>query len=99
MDLQPHPDVRHLACIGLMGAGKTTIGRRVADRLGWGFLDVDAVIEARTGCSITDLWQVCGESAYRPLERDIVQLHQVLAVKTDGHGGGADLPLRPWWQP
>ena len=32
-------------------------------------------------------------------ERNIVQLHQVLAVKTDGRGGGVDLPLRPWWQP
>ena len=32
-------------------------------------------------------------------ERNVVQLHQVLAVKVDEQGGGVDLPLRPWWQP
>lgn len=64
--------MRHLACIGLVGAGKTTVGQRVADRLGWGFMDVDAVIEARTGCSVNQLVDVGGEDAYRPLEREIV---------------------------
>jgi cyclopropane-fatty-acyl-phospholipid synthase len=32
-------------------------------------------------------------------ERNVVQLHQVLAVKADKSGGSVDLPLRPWWQP
>src|SRR3546814_14774226 len=72
MDLQPHPDVHHLACIGLMGAGKTTVGSQVAERLGWSFVDVDALLEARTGCSVGELWQAGGEDGYRPLERDVV---------------------------
>lgn len=70
--LDTFPDVRHLACIGLMGAGKTTVGRLVADRLGWAFIDVDDVIEERTGCGVGQLWEVGGEEAYRPLERDVV---------------------------
>lgn len=72
MHLQPLPDVRHLACIGLMGAGKSTTGRILADRLGWSFVDVDEVIEARTGCTVGQLWEVGGEDAYRPFERDVV---------------------------
>lgn len=66
------PDVRHLACIGLMGAGKSTVGRLVAQRLGWGFVDVDELIQERTGCSVGELWDAGGEGAYRPFERDIV---------------------------
>jgi len=69
---EPLPDVRHLACIGLMGAGKTTVGRMVADRLGWGFVDVDDIIEARTGCTVGQLWETGGEEAYRPLEFEVV---------------------------
>src|SRR3546814_2793024 len=55
-----------------MGAGKTTVGSQVAERLGWSFVDVDALLEARTGCSVGELWQAGGEDVYRPLERDVV---------------------------
>ena len=68
----PTADVRHVACIGLMGAGKSTIGHLLADRLAWGFVDVDEIIEARTHCTVEQLWEHGGEDAYRPLERDIV---------------------------
>jgi shikimate kinase len=71
-DLAPAPDVRHLACIGLMGAGKSTVGRIVADELGWGFVDVDELIEDSTGCTVAELWEHGGEDAYRPLEKAIV---------------------------
>jgi shikimate kinase len=72
MTLQTQPDVRHVACIGLMGAGKSTVGHLLADRLGWGYVDVDELIEQRTGCTVGALWEVGGEDAYRPFERDIV---------------------------
>lgn len=68
----PLPDVRHLACIGLMGSGKSTIGHLLADRLGWGFVDVDETIEALTHCTVQQLWEYGGEDAYRPFERDVV---------------------------
>ncbi len=65
-------DVRHVACIGLMGSGKSTVGRLVAERLGWGFVDVDEMIETSTGCTVAELWEHGGEDAYRPLEQEIV---------------------------
>ncbi len=80
------PAVRHLACIGLMGSGKSTVGRLVADRLEWAFVDVDDLIEATTGCTVADLWEHGGEDAYRPLEQSIVvdalgaMRHSVLAT-------------------
>ena len=66
------PDVRHVACIGLMGSGKSTVGRLVAERLGWDFVDVDDLIEEATGCTVSELWEQGGEDAYRPLEHSIV---------------------------
>lgn len=66
------PDVRHLACIGLMGSGKSSVGRIVAQHLGWAFIDVDDLIEASTGCTVAELWEQGGEAAYRPLEHEIV---------------------------
>lgn len=64
--------VRHLACIGLMGSGKSTVGHLVADRLHWDFVDVDETIEALTHCTVQQLLEHGGEDAYRPFERDVV---------------------------
>lgn len=66
------PDVQHVACIGLMGAGKTSVGQVVAEQLAWPFVDVDELIEAITGCTVAQLWEQGGEDAYRPLEHEIV---------------------------
>lgn len=74
---------------GFMGSGKTTVGPIVARRLGWSFVDVDDVVEAETGCAISDLFARHGEAAFRDLEhaafaRLISQDSRVLAL-----GGGA----------
>lgn len=61
-----------IVLVGLMGAGKTTVGEALADRLGREFLDSDRLIEARTGRTVRQLWELGGEDAYRPLERDVV---------------------------
>ena len=53
-----------------MGAGKTTVGRAAADRLGWAFLDSDAQVEARTGRSVAEIWRAEGESGFRQLEAE-----------------------------
>jgi len=55
---------------GFMGAGKTTVGRLLADRLGWPFVDLDAEVESRTGRSIRDLFAAAGEPEFRRLERE-----------------------------
>ena len=61
-----------LVIVGPPGAGKTTVGRVVARRLGVGFADVDAMIEERTGKSIADLFLEDGEDGFRALERQVV---------------------------
>ena len=61
---------RHIALIGFMGAGKTTVGEEVAHRTGRPFVDTDAEIEARHG-PITELFDR-GEAEFRRVERDIV---------------------------
>ncbi len=60
----------HIALIGLMASGKSRVGRRVADTLDVPLVDVDLVIEGRTGMTVRELWERNGEAAYRPLERD-----------------------------
>lgn len=58
--------------VGPPGAGKTTVGRVVARRLGIGFTDVDVLIQERAGKSISDIFTEDGEPAFRALERDVV---------------------------
>jgi shikimate kinase len=61
---------RHLVLIGLMGAGKTTVGRRCAQRLERDFVDTDDVAVHLAGMPIEDLWAAGGEAAFRAAERD-----------------------------
>ena len=80
---------RTLVMIGLMGAGKSTIGRRLAARLGLTFVDADAEIERAAGCSVNDIFALYGEGAFRDGERRVIARlldgrPQVLAT-----GGGA----------
>ncbi|HEV3400424.1 MAG TPA: bifunctional shikimate kinase/3-dehydroquinate synthase [Acidimicrobiales bacterium] len=58
--------------IGMMGAGKTTVGRALAARRGWSFVDSDAQIEARTGRTVAQIWAEEGEPAFRQLESEVL---------------------------
>jgi shikimate kinase len=60
--------MQRIVLIGGRGAGKSTVGALLADRLGWAFADTDAVLEARLGTSITAIFIVAGESAFRDEE-------------------------------
>lgn len=57
-----------LVLTGFMGSGKTTIGRRLADHLGWEFLDLDTAIERLGGRSVPDIFDELGEPEFRRLE-------------------------------
>lgn len=57
--------------VGLMGSGKSTVGRLVAERTGRTLVDVDDEIRRRTGLTTRQLWERAGEAGYRPLERDV----------------------------
>ena len=65
----PHALDRHLVLVGFMGAGKTTIGRDAAERLGRRFVDLDREIERQQGVSVAGLFATRGEAAFRVLER------------------------------
>ena len=61
---------RHLILVGLPGSGKTTVGRRVAEMLAADFTDIDEMVEAQTGRSITAIFAESGEAEFRRLERE-----------------------------
>lgn len=63
---------RAIVLVGLPGAGKTTVGRALAARLGRDFVDVDAFIEAETGNTITQIFSQDGEAAFRRLEAEAI---------------------------
>ena len=60
--------LRRLVLTGFMGAGKTTVGRLLAARLNWDFLDLDAYIESRAGLSVPSIFATHGEARFRQLE-------------------------------
>lgn len=62
-----------IVLVGFMGAGKTTTGRALADRLRLPFVDVDALVEARAGVSISELFARDGEAAFRRLESEVAR--------------------------
>ena len=63
---------RLIVLVGMMGAGKSTIGRRLAARLGMPFLDADSEIEAAAGMSIPDIFEVHGELHFRDGEARVI---------------------------
>jgi shikimate kinase len=80
---------RPLVLVGMMGAGKTTVGRRLASRLGRRFLDSDAEVERAAGMSIEDIFKLHGEPDFRAGEAKVIAR---LLRETDivlGTGGGA----------
>lgn len=94
MPEQPNPDttpiaVTRVVLIGFMGAGKSTLGPILAERLGWRFIDADHDLESKTGTTIAELFTSLGEPTFRRMEAENVsrlldRRETVLAL-----GGGA----------
>ncbi|MDD5176577.1 MAG: shikimate kinase [Sterolibacterium sp.] len=85
------PAKDNIYLVGLMGAGKTTVGRQLAKRLGRRFVDTDDEIETRTGVRIPVIFEIEGEAGFRARE---VQILQALTQETGlvmATGGGAVL--------
>ena len=94
MNDQPGAEVpintdRSVVLVGLMGAGKSTIGRRLAARIGWGFCDSDDEIEEAAGMSISEIFSAYGESEFRALERRVIARLLDSAPRVLATGGGA----------
>lgn len=66
-------DARPLALLGLRGAGKTTLGKKIAARLHWKFVELDDVIEKAAGMRLQNIFEVHGEEYYRKLEYDALR--------------------------
>jgi shikimate kinase len=80
---------KSVVLVGLMGAGKSSVGRRVASRLGLPFFDADAEIEAAAGCSISEIFARYGEAAFRDGERRVMARLLAGPRAVIATGGGA----------
>lgn len=83
--------VRNLVLIGFMGAGKSTVGRVCASKLGFAFRDSDMALEARLGCAVAEYFAREGEAAFREQERAIIAELAAGANQVISTGGGAIL--------
>jgi shikimate kinase len=78
-----------IALVGLMGAGKSSIGRRLAQRLGLPFIDADSEIEAAADATVEEIFQRHGEAAFRDGERRVIARLLDSPVHVLATGGGA----------
>jgi len=92
------PKKRHrvVLLVGFMGAGKTSVGKALAQRLGWRFLDLDEVVVAREGRGIAEIFRESGEQSFRARESAALQdlLRELKATSKNtvmALGGGAVL--------
>ena len=87
---------RFIVLVGLMGAGKTTLGRRIAPELGLPFIDSDSEVEKVAGCTIGEIFKNSGEKIFRDVERRVMLrlLSQSPAVIGSGGGSFMDVNTR-----
>ena len=85
---------RPIVLVGLMGAGKSCIGRRLAARLELPFTDADDEIEAAAGCSISEIFERHGETAFRDGERRVIARLLGGRLQVLATGGGAFMDPR-----
>lgn len=84
---------RSVFLVGFMGAGKTSVGLLLGQRLGWRFVDLDRQVEARVGKTVANIFRDMGEAAFRQMETEA--LEKLLHALKDGDptiialGGGA----------
>ena len=89
---------RHLALVGFMGAGKSTLGPVVAERLGRPFVSLDTVVEERTGHSIAEIFATRGEAEFRAHEEDaaadLLSSSELVVLELGGGAVGSEATRR-----
>jgi shikimate kinase len=93
MAMQNDRRIVNIALIGFMGAGKTSVGRIVADQLHFEHHDTDEIIQARMGRTITEIFSTDGEPAFRKMESELVEELAGRTRSVIATGGG--LPANP----
>ncbi len=86
----------NLYLIGMMGVGKTTVGRLLASELGYGFVDTDEVITASAKKSINQIFAQEGETEFRQLESNVLSQVSAYTKLTVATGGGIILKRKNW---
>ena len=89
MNSTPYTPHKPIVLVGLMGAGKSTIGRRLAAALSLPFTDSDAEIVEAAGCSIADIFEAYGETIFRDLEQRVMLRLLSQSPGIIATGGGA----------
>lgn len=85
---------RSVVLIGFMAAGKTAVGRALAERYGYEFTDTDAMVEASARATVPTIFEALGEDGFRALERDAVVRAAAREGRVIACGGGAILSVR-----
>lgn len=93
MPAPARPKARNVVLIGSMGAGKSTIGRALAARLGYRLFDTDELVEADAGCSVAQIWEAEGEAGFRAREHDAVVRACAGNGRVIASGGGSILQM------
>jgi len=83
----------HVVLIGFMGSGKTAVGRRLARRLGYDFIDTDHLIEQRIGMPISEFFSRHGEAEFRRIEHEMVESLAPVRPSVIATGGGTFIQL------
>jgi shikimate kinase len=83
--------------VGMMGAGKSTVGARLAARLGRPFLDTDRAVEAAAGRTIPEIFERDGEAVFRRLEREAIEEAAAAGAVVALGGGAMAQPGMPAW--
>ena len=89
---------RSIYLIGMMGSGKTSTGRPLAKRLGYGFVDADAVIEQVAGCAIPEIFERDGETGFRLIESQVINAISQRYSLVVATGGGVVTKPENWGQ-
>lgn len=80
--------MKNIVIIGFMGTGKTTVGKMLAQRLGFSFLDIDTEIERSQKMSISDIFAAYGEERFREIETEFIKMIKDKSHLVISTGGG-----------
>ncbi len=89
-------ELKNLYLIGFMGAGKSTVAPKLAERLDMGWIDVDDRIESDAGFSIPEIFDYYGEEKFRGLEREAIRNVSKGEARVVAVGGGAPMDDKNW---